>query len=59
MTKIVTATSLMQLFEKGLIHLDDDARPLVPELANVQILRGFNDEDKPVLENNTDPITLR
>ncbi|KAH8684126.1 beta-lactamase/transpeptidase-like protein [Ilyonectria robusta] len=59
MTKIVTATSLMQLFERGLIHLDDDARSLVPELANVQILRGFNDEDKPVLENNTDPITLR
>lgn len=59
MTKIVTATSLMQIFERGLIRLDDDARSLVPELANAQILRGFNNDDKPILESNTDPITLR
>lgn len=59
MTKIVTVTCLMQLVEKGLIKLDDDMRPLVPELAKMQILRGFDDGDKPILEDNVKPITLR
>lgn len=58
LTKIVTATSLMQIVERGLIQLDDDVRSLVPELANAQILRGF-DDDKPILESNVNPITLR
>ncbi|KAM6522988.1 hypothetical protein FALCPG4_012594 [Fusarium falciforme] len=59
MTKIVTATSLMQIVERRLISLDDDVRSLVPELANAQILRLFDSDDKPVLEDNTDPISLR
>lgn len=48
----------MQIVERGLIQLDDDVRSLVPELANAQILRGF-DDDKPILESNVNPITLR
>lgn len=42
----------MQIVEKGLIQLDDDVRPLVPELASAQVLRGFDDDDKPILEKN-------
>jgi CubicO group peptidase (beta-lactamase class C family) len=49
----------MQLVERGLIGLDDDARPHVPELAAMQILRGFDADEKPVLEDNETPITLR
>lgn len=59
MSKIITATSLMQLVEKGLIELDGDVRPLVPELAKAQILRGFDQAGKPILEDNTKPMTLR
>lgn len=59
MTKIVTVTCLMQLVEKGLLKLDEDVRPLVPELAKMQILRGFDKDDKPILEDNVMPITLR
>lgn len=59
MTKIVTATCLMQLSEKGQVKLDDDTRPLVPQLAAMQILRGFDTDDKPILEDNTKPIMLR
>lgn len=59
MTKIITATAIMQLVEKGLIKLDDDVRPLVPELAKMQILRGFDEDGKPILEDNVKPITLR
>lgn len=49
----------MQIVEKGLIQLDDDVRPLVPELASAQIIRGFDGNDKPILEDNDTPITLR
>lgn len=49
----------MQLVEKGLLKLDDDMRPLVPELAAMQLLKGFDENDKPILEDNTRPITLR
>lgn len=59
MTKIITATSVMQLVEKGLIGLDDDVRPLVPQLAEMRVLRGFVGADIPYLEENKTPITLR
>lgn len=49
----------MQIVEKGLVQLDDDVRPLVPELASAQILRGFDGDVKPILENSDSPITLR
>lgn len=59
MTKLVTAVCAMQLVEKGLIGLDDDVRPLIPQLAKAKILKGFVGADIPYLEENTDPITLR
>lgn len=59
MTKVVTATACMQLIDKNVIKLDDDIRHLIPELANAQILEGFDGDDKPILVENTDPITMR
>lgn len=59
MTKIITTTCFMQLVERGEIGLDDDVRPRIPELAKMQILRGFDENDKPILEDNTKSITLR
>lgn len=59
LTKIITATCAMQIVEQGLIGLDDDVRPLVSQLAEAKILRGFVGADVPYLEDNTNPITLR
>ncbi|KAG5989816.1 hypothetical protein E4U43_004426 [Claviceps pusilla] len=59
LTKLVTTIALMQLVEQGKLHLDADTRPLVPELRDAKILRGFDAHDKPVYEENTQPITLR
>ncbi|MCJ1306174.1 hypothetical protein MMC08_008992 [Hypocenomyce scalaris] len=42
LTKLVTAISAMQLVEKGTIGLDDDVGNVVPELANKDILKGFD-----------------
>lgn len=59
MTKVVTATACMQLVGKNVIKLDDDIRHLIPELANAQILQGFDGDDKAILVENIDPITMR
>lgn len=59
MTKLIMSVSLMQLVENGLIGLNDDVRGLVPQLEAMQILDGFDCAGKPILRNNTDPITLK
>jgi len=59
MTKIVTAACIMGLVERGQVKLDDDARAIVPELGQLRILKGFNQDDKPILEENAKPVTLR
>ncbi|KAK4665062.1 uncharacterized protein QC763_510120 [Podospora pseudopauciseta] len=61
MTKIITIICVLQIVERGLIRLEDDIRPLVPELASAQILKGFDEENGgvPILVENTVPITLR
>ncbi len=58
MTKLFTTIAVMQIVEQGKWKLDDDMRPIVPCL-NMPILRGFDEDDKPILEENTRPITLR
>ena len=59
MTKLFTAICVFQLVEKGLVTLDEDVRLHIKELAEAQILRGFDENDQPILEDNTRPITLR
>lgn len=41
MSKLFTAVSIMQLVERNLLSLEDDARDYVPELRGIQILRGM------------------
>lgn len=45
--------------EQGKLNLDADTRHLIPQLQNAQILREFDDNDNPVMENNNSPITMR
>lgn len=59
LTKIITATSIMQIVERGLVSLDADMRELVPRLGQMPILRGFTEDEKPILEDHDVPITLR
>ncbi|KAK3985280.1 beta-lactamase/transpeptidase-like protein [Cladorrhinum sp. PSN332] len=61
LTKLLTSISLLQLVGRNLLTLDGDLRPLIPEFAKVQILRGFDESNSgtPILEPNTSPVTLR
>lgn len=59
MTKPVTGTALMQLYEKGMFQLDDPLSKYLPEYANVKVFRGLDKKGKPVLEDPKRPITVR
>lgn len=59
MSKLVTSVAAMQLVDRGLIGLDDDAGKHVPYLADVKLLTGFDDNGTAILEKPTKPVTLR
>lgn len=59
MTKPITCTAVMQLVERGRVGLDDDMGRLVPEIASVQVLEGFDAGGAPRLRAPKSPITLR
>ena len=60
-TKLITAIACMQLVEQGKLGLDDadQAEKLCPELKQAMILKGFDENQKPIRESKTRGITLR
>jgi CubicO group peptidase (beta-lactamase class C family) len=59
MTKPVTGTALMQLYEKGLFQLDDPLEKYAPEFANMKVVAGYDAKGKMILEAPKRPITIR
>jgi len=57
-TKAITGTALMQLVETGKLALDDPARAYVPEIAEIQVLLGFEADGTPRLRPPKSDITL-
>ncbi|WP_342725327.1 serine hydrolase domain-containing protein [Bradyrhizobium sp. B097] len=59
MTKAVTCAGAMQLVEQGKLSLDEPIGKLLPDLAAVQVLDGFDAKGEPKLRPAKGPITLR
>jgi methyl acetate hydrolase len=59
MTKAVTSVASLQLVEQGRLSLDQPLSAVVPALATVPVLDGFDASDAPVLRPPRRPITLR
>ncbi|MBT1511135.1 beta-lactamase family protein [Bradyrhizobium sp. SRL28] len=59
MTKAITCAAGMQLVEQGKLSLDEPIGKLLPDLANPQVLEGFDASGEPRLRPATKPITLR
>lgn len=59
MTKALTSVAAMQLVEESRLHLDEDIGTVLPELANPQVLAGFDDSGQPITRAAAGPITLR
>src|ERR1700735_2189230 len=59
MTKALVAAGAMQLVEQGRLKLDEPASHVLPELASVQVLDGFEADGAPRLRPAKRPITPR
>jgi methyl acetate hydrolase len=59
MTKAITSTAAMQLAEQGRLALDRPIADILPELADPQVLEGFDAAGAPRLRPARRPITLR
>lgn len=59
MTKAITSVAAVQLVERGQLQLDAPAAQVVPAIAEVQVLTGFDAAGNPQLRPPKRPITLR
>lgn len=59
MTKAITSTAAMQMVERGKLQLDEPASKHLPDLAEAQVLHGYDASGRPILRPPTKPITLR
>ena len=59
MTKAITTAAGMQLVEQGKLSLDEPIGKILPDLANPQVLEGFDAGGEPKLRAAKKPITLR
>jgi CubicO group peptidase (beta-lactamase class C family) len=59
MTKAVTAAAAMQLVEQGKLRLDEPVGTLIPELASLKVLDGFDENGAPQLRPAKNQMTLR
>lgn len=59
MTKPVTGTALMKLYEKGAFQLDDPLSKYAPEFTDMNVYAGVDASGKIVTEPAKRPITIR
>jgi methyl acetate hydrolase len=57
-TKAITGVAVMQLVEEGLVSLSDPAKKYMPEIAEIQVLAGFDAEGQPQTRPPRTDITL-
>ena len=57
-TKAITGVALMQLVEEGKVKLSDPARQYVPEIAEIQVLDGFDSDGQPKTRAPKSEITV-
>jgi CubicO group peptidase (beta-lactamase class C family) len=59
MTKLITTIGALQLVERGVLDLDTPITAYVPQLSELQVLEGFDEQDNPILENADRAPTVR
>jgi CubicO group peptidase (beta-lactamase class C family) len=59
MTKAVTTVAALQLVEQGKVDLAEPIAGRLPQLANLEVLEGFDAAGKPSLRPARTPVTLR
>ena len=59
MTKPVTGVALMILYEEGKFKLSDPVEKYLPEMKDLQVYAGTNDEGNMITEPADHPMTIR
>jgi CubicO group peptidase (beta-lactamase class C family) len=59
MTKAITTAAAMQLVEQGKLQLDRPVSEHLPELAKLDVLEGFDQAGKPIVQSSRKPIALK
>jgi methyl acetate hydrolase len=59
MTKAITTVAALQLVEQGKVDLAEPIAGRLPQLANLEVLEGFDAAGRPSLRPARTPITLR
>ena len=59
MTKPITGTALMTLFEEGAFELDDPVSKYAPEFADMKVYGGTDASGNMILEEPRRPMTIR
>jgi CubicO group peptidase (beta-lactamase class C family) len=57
-SKLPTSIAALQCVEEGLLTLKGDLETVAPELAEKKVLKGWSEDDEPVLEDASQKITL-
>lgn len=58
-TKAITATAALQLFERGELDLDAPAAKYAPQIAELQVIDGFDGNGDPVTRAPKREVTVR
>jgi CubicO group peptidase (beta-lactamase class C family) len=59
-TKLMTAIAVLQCVERGLLDLDADVAPILPEAGKFGIITGFDDaKNEAIIVPKKNKITLR
>ena len=58
-TKAITATAALQLVEEGRLDLDRPAKDYAPEIGDLRVIDGFDDDGNPVLRDPASDVTAR
>ncbi|HZG72588.1 MAG TPA: serine hydrolase domain-containing protein, partial [Chondromyces sp.] len=59
MTKAVTTVAAMQLVEQGKLQLDQPLNRILPQLNEIGVMEGLDDDGQPILQRPKKQITLR
>ncbi|KJZ72358.1 hypothetical protein HIM_08284 [Hirsutella minnesotensis 3608] len=59
MSKLMTSVAVLKCVEQGKLDLDQDVRPLLPEMGQHGIITGFDEQGKAVFRPDSTPISLR
>ncbi len=59
MTKPITGTALMTLWEEGKFQLDDPLEKYAPEFADMKVYQGVDEKDNMILVDADRPISIR